>query len=186
MSTTRSSLVSAWRSVWGQPDLLQRTALEFESGRMTYAELSRRVGVLASGLRQSGVGRGDLIAIDIGRSVEAVVAILACICAGACPCPLEPRLAVEQTNSRLESAGIDWLLGSAQRRKELQGLALTPHRILLVEEVQDASHEYWDETIGPEDRALLLFTSGSTGRPKGVLLTHGNIINNAAGIIAHS
>jgi malonyl-CoA/methylmalonyl-CoA synthetase len=186
MQPTWNSLVFAWKTTWAQPELQQRTALEFDGRRISYAELSRRVGVFASGLRQSGVGRGDLIAVDLDRSVEAVVAVLACIGAGACPCPLEPRLSIEQTNSRLESVGIDWLLCSAGRRKELQDLPLAANRILLVEEVRGAAQEYWDEAAGPQDRALLLFTSGSTGRPKGVLLTHGNIINNATGVIAHT
>src|SRR5204863_5769832 len=36
------------------------------------------------------------------------------------------------------------------------------------------------------DLAMMQFTSGSTGQPKGVLLTHANLLTNAAGVIVHT
>lgn len=35
----------------------------------------------------------------------------------------------------------------------------------------------------PEDLATICYTSGTTGLPKGVLLTHGNLIADAAGCV---
>ena len=34
--------------------------------------------------------------------------------------------------------------------------------------------------LGPEDLATVMYTSGTTGNPKGVMLTHGNLVSNAA------
>ena len=37
--------------------------------------------------------------------------------------------------------------------------------------------------LEPDDGAALLYTSGTTGRPKGVLLTHANLVHNAAVLV---
>lgn len=186
MHTSWNSLAGAWRNTWSRSDISSRVAIENENGNLTYAELLRRVGVFASGLSQMGVERGDFVAIDMERSVDAVIALLACICAGACPCPLEPRLMGEQISERLESVGIRWLLCRRARKNELGGIALPADGILVAEDAASGATEFWNDAVDKDDRALLLFTSGSTGKPKGVLLTQGNILNNAYGVIGHT
>src|SRR5262249_61944125 len=46
-------------------------AVLFANGRLSYAELNRRANRLARRLRQRGAGRGALVGLGLGRSVEA-------------------------------------------------------------------------------------------------------------------
>ena len=180
------SLPQAWRSAWTHPGRAGHTALIDAQGDLTYAELQRKVESFAGSLRALGVQRGDLVGVDLERGADAVVAMLGCICAGACPCPLEPRLAPGQVRERMDSVGICWLLADAARQPELAGAAVMPRRVLTTQQVHDRHASYWDDETGGDSAALLLFTSGSTGKPKGVLLTHGNILNNARGVAQHT
>ncbi|WP_020655354.1 class I adenylate-forming enzyme family protein [Massilia niastensis] len=186
MDQTSTSLSLAWRSAWAQPDVASRTALIGAQGSLTYAELHRRVGDFAGGLHALGVRRGDLVGLDLERSLDAVVAMLGCICAGACPCPLEPRLSPGQVQERVLSVGIRWLLADAARQPELLGVLAAPGQVLGIRQVLDQGRSWWDEEAAGDCPALLLFTSGSTGKPKGVLLTHRNILNNARGVARHT
>ena len=40
-----------------------------------------------------------------------------------------------------------------------------------------------EETLSCDDVISILFTSGTSGRAKGVMLTHYNLVNNAAGMV---
>ena len=186
MDQTCTSLSLAWRSAWTQAGIAGRTALTGPESSLSYAELHDRVSRFAGGLHALGVRRGDLVGLDLERSIDGVVAMLGCICAGACPCPLEPRLPPEQVRERVESVGLHWLLVEAVRQPELAGVLAAPAQVLTPSQVAARQQAYWDEEAANDSPALLLFTSGSTGKPKGVLLTHHNILNNARGVALHT
>lgn len=57
-------------------------ALEDETTTLTYAELNDRVTVLATRLRDHGVGRDSLVGVLLGRSADYVIACLAALRAG--------------------------------------------------------------------------------------------------------
>lgn len=186
MEQVFTSLPQAWRHTWTQTGVAERIALAGTQGSLTYAELYLRVSDFAGGLHALGVQRGDLVGLDLERSNEAIVAMLGCICAGACPCPLEPRLSADQVQERLQSVGISWLLTDAARLPELTSVLAAPGQVFSTQQVVDRGESYWDDEVAGECPALLLFTSGSTGKPKGVPLNHRNILNNARGVARHT
>ncbi|NYT59334.1 acyl--CoA ligase [Alcaligenaceae bacterium] len=177
-----TSLISAYPALWQSGQWASLPALADATGTHTvsYGDLYKRVGAMAGQLRQAGVQPRQLVALAMERSPESVIAILGIMAAGACPCPLEPRLTPQEILDRLHSVGIDTVLVD---EANLHGLGFPQDIQLLMTETLPKAPHYWADNIQPDDPGLLLFTSGSTGRPKGVLLSHKGLLNNAKGVI---
>ncbi|HEY0411204.1 MAG TPA: condensation domain-containing protein, partial [Candidatus Dormibacteraeota bacterium] len=80
-------------------------ALVFGPDRLTYAELERRAGALASHLRSKGVGPDVPVGILFDRSPEQWVAVLAVLKAGGAYLPLDPSHPPERRRLMVEDAG---------------------------------------------------------------------------------
>ena len=74
----------------------QSPALLCNGAQMSYGELERRANQLARLLRQRGVGRGDCVGLWLPRSMEALVALLGILKAGAAYVPLDPEFPAER------------------------------------------------------------------------------------------
>jgi acyl-CoA synthetase (AMP-forming)/AMP-acid ligase II len=57
----------------------------------SYGELMTAAAPIARRITELGLGRGDVVALQIDRGIEAVVAICATLLAGAIPAVLDPR-----------------------------------------------------------------------------------------------
>ncbi|WP_144636242.1 class I adenylate-forming enzyme family protein [Bordetella genomosp. 13] len=183
--TDMQSLPQAWRAAWQDPALREQAALVTEMASWTYPQLDRDVRVLAGGLRRAGVQPGDYVALALERGPRQVLALLATMAAGACPCPLEPRLAAEETRRRVQAVGLRWLVHDADNQALADASGLPAGQRLRYTALEDAE-PWWAPDPDPASPALLLFTSGSTGKPKGVLLSHRGAWLNSRGIIAHT
>ncbi|MEW2399429.1 amino acid adenylation domain-containing protein [Streptomyces sp. NPDC046862] len=138
------------------------TALVCDGLRLSYRELDARARELAAELRAAGAGPADLVAIQLRRSIDLVVAVIAVMKSGAAYVPLEPAHPQERRSLVLDSARPRYLIDehglTVLDRSEREPHAPFPHADL--------------------DRlAYVLFTSGSSGRPKGVPVGHRALAN---------
>lgn len=186
MTIADATAVAAFARLWNLPERAALSAIVTADGTLSYADLRRRVGKVAGGLRVAGVGPGEYVGVAMERSLEQVLAILGAMAAGACPCPLEPRLSVEETARRVTAVGLAWMLSDEANAAGAQACGLPAARLLQSALIEQGPEDWSGADVAPDAPGLLLFTSGSTGNPKGVLLSHRGLANNARGVLAHT
>ncbi|MFE9326301.1 non-ribosomal peptide synthase/polyketide synthase [Nocardia sp. NPDC052278] len=144
---------------------------------LTYRELAARSNRLARHLIGLGVGPETLIALNIRRSPELVIAMYAVLAAGAAYVPLDPDHPAERTAHILATARPACVLTT--EAAEFSGVTVIRLDERDLAEYPDGP--VWDRertaTLRPGQPAYVIFTSGSTGLPKGVAVTHEAIVN---------
>ena len=160
----------------------EATAVTFEGRSMTYRELDEASNRLAHLLFEQGAGAGQCVALVLERSVEAVVAMLAVLKAGAAYLPIDPGLPAARIGFLLDDAAPMVAITTADLAERLEG-----HDVAVVEvddPAIDAQPITGLPTPAPEDIAYLIYTSGTTGVPKGVAISHHNLTQLMASLDA--
>ncbi|ATQ77478.1 hypothetical protein CR152_25470 [Massilia violaceinigra] len=149
------------RAGWVFENFGERTALAGPHASLSYAELDRRCGQLATLMRARGAGPERVVAIRLADGLDTAVAILAAWRAEAAFVYLDPALPARRTAAILADAAPVAVLDDAPWWQELMpDTPAMPAR-----------------PIPPERLAALVYTSGSSGVPKGVLIEHGALAN---------
>jgi len=154
-------------------------ALSHGGTQLSYAELERQANRLAQRLRQAGLQAGQPVGLFLGRSCEAIVAILGILKAGGAYLPLDPAYPAERLADMLEQTQAPLLLSLSALAERLPA---GDYRTLWLD-AEDAADlpEQRPAPIGhPDQLAYLIFTSGSTGRPKGVMVSHRNAVHSTS------
>ncbi|MFN4120587.1 malonate--CoA ligase [Acidovorax sp.] len=191
MSST--NLFTALRAAF--PADLSRTAVETTAPDgtplfYTWADLDRASARMANLLASLKLPEGSRVAVQVEKSVEAMVLYLATLRAGYVFLPL---------NTAYQSAEIEYFISNA----EPGVVVCTPGNFGWVSKIaftQGTQHVFTlgDDRTGSlleraahhsdvhkpvqksaDDLAAILYTSGTTGRSKGAMLTHGNLLSNA-------
>lgn len=125
---------------------------------MTYGDLHARILRTAGWLRARGVGRGDVVAVRLPKSLGFLQLHLGAMALGAAILPLHPAATASEAAYLCEDAGA--VLQIFDDLPDLEGEPVEP--------VQ----------VEPDEVAILLYTSGTTGRPKGAPISHRNLLAN--------
>jgi acetyl-CoA synthetase len=176
---------------------------------LTFAEMSEQVTRLAEGLRDLGVGPGDVVATFLPMAPQVAIASHACAHLGAIQMPIFSGFAAPAVAARLADSEAKVVItadGSLRRGQRVPMKEIVDEAALgadhlehvvvwgrLGEEVPMGDRDvFWDElvagqpgTLEPlevdsEHPYLLTYTSGTTGRPKGVVHVQGGFLVSIA------
>ena len=160
----------------------EKVALIDDQTSLSYGELERITNQMARYFVAQGVGANTRIAIALPRSVDAVVAMIACIKAGACYVPIDVSLPPKRVEYMLQHAQIH-LLVSYQPLASSFDWHDSSYALCCVDsdtaaaQFQQYSDQPCDRHIAADDMLYLIFTSGSTGEPKAAAVSYANAAN---------
>lgn len=161
------------RHVRQNPDAL---AVVTEDAHLSYGQLDEHAGRLASLLRSLDIGYDSLVGINMERSTNLAVALLAVLKTGAAFVPLEPAWPPSRIAEVCASARLAAVLTHGGPALRLPSLEIP---VLSLDENHPSARAARAPSFGSQmsDLAYVVFTSGSTGAPKGVMVTHAGICN---------
>ena len=155
-------------------------ALRFNKRHMSYGVLNEKANQIAHLLIENDVKPGDIVGIQLDRSLELPIAILACLKAGAVYLPFDLAYPEERLKYIAEDTQVKLLLSVSNI--ETWDMPSDLQRI----NIDDKT--LWKDLAktNPKPRELsssedalfnIIYTSGSTGKPKGVMVSHASMIN---------
>jgi malonyl-CoA/methylmalonyl-CoA synthetase len=152
-----------------------------------FVALSARLANVFAGL---GLAKGDRVALQVAKSPMALAVYAACLRSGLVLLPLntayttselayflgdaEPGLVICSGHDAAAMAGI--LNGAALLTLNADGSGS------LSDAAAAAPENHAVLPCAPSDLAAILYTSGTTGRSKGAMLSHANLLSNAAAL----
>ena len=151
-------------------------AVVFKGTQLTYKELNERANSLAHHLRSHGIGRNDVVALRLDKSLEMIISILAIIKAGACYLPINLSYPQDRVDFMLKDSNTKFLLCDKQTAATLK--TNTPQIFVDLDNSKIYSKNTHNLPIinKPLDNIYIIYTSGSTGSPKGAMIMHKNVV----------
>ncbi|ORE98745.1 malonyl-CoA synthase [Aurantimonas sp. 22II-16-19i] len=188
-NTLFDGLLAAGRS---DPD--RRFALLPDGRHYTYGDVEAVSARFANVLAGLDLKPGDRVAVQVEKSIEALMLYLATVRAGGVFLPLNTAYTPAEIEYFLTDARPAVFVCDPRKREQLEPIAAAAGAAIetlgvwrspdesagsLSDKALSASERFATVERGPDDLAAILYTSGTTGRSKGAMLTHANLLSNA-------
>ncbi|MFC4244870.1 amino acid adenylation domain-containing protein [Gryllotalpicola reticulitermitis] len=147
-------------------------AIRHNAETVDYASLIADADRVAHALSQRGVGRGDLVGILLPRGIDAVVAVVGVVAAGAAYLPLDPEFPLSQLTAIVADSGLRFVITGEghQQQEEQLPTEMLPLPVLRYAGLACTGRSDHESASSSSDLFHCIYTSGSTGKPKGVML----------------
>ena len=183
----------------GRTDRHDRRFATMPDGRYyRYADVDGVSARFARAVQALGVQPGDRVAVQVEKSIEALMLYLGVVRAGAVFLPLNTAYTPAEIGYFVGDAEPTLLVADPSRAEALAAVAggvrietmgvwaaENPDPGSLFSHVPEAPGDFADVARGPDDLAAILYTSGTTGRSKGAMLSHENLASNARVLAAY-
>ncbi|WP_063059019.1 FadD3 family acyl-CoA ligase [Nocardia sienata] len=139
--------------------------------RWSYRELVDRIRRAAGSFAESGIGKGDRVAVWAPNSAEWIVAALGLMTAGGVLVPVNTRFKAAEAADVIRRSGARALL---VQKGFLGADYPAPPGVPVYDLKSDflTSGAPFEREVAGTDIADIIYTSGTTGRPKGVMMNH--------------
>jgi amino acid adenylation domain-containing protein len=145
--------------------------VRWSGGQWSYAQLHAQAGKVTATLQAHGVVPGDVVALALDRSPQAIACLLGVLMAGAAYLPIDPRFPAKRVAFMLRDASARLTLTQPDTEHLFAAVLPTLDATALPQCDAPAVAD-----VGPESIACVMYTSGSTGAPKGIAIAHRAIL----------
>ena len=149
---------------------------------LTFREIDDRAARLTDVLRRLGLSPGDRVAVHLANRVEYVDLFLAAVRAGFVLVPINVLYREREIAHIVADAEPRLIVSSSPRSLFPGGAPVVDVGELATEQALSAANGARPDIDG-DAPAAIVYTSGTTGRSKGAVLTHNNLVANAASLV---